>query len=119
MKKDSQLPISRRDLLSRIGAGIGTLGLAGVMQQTGLIKSAAAESLRDSSIAPRSPHFAPKAKRVIQLFMPGGPSQVDTFDYKPEIKKHEGKRPALVDKKSLRNTKNGLMPSPFGFNQYG
>jgi hypothetical protein len=65
------------------------------------------------------PHFAPKAKRVIQLFMPGGPSQVDTFDYKPAIAEHAGKRPESVDRKSLRNTKNGLMPSPFGFKQYG
>jgi hypothetical protein len=72
-----------------------------------------------SPLAPRAPHFAPKAKRVIQLFMPGGPSQVDTFDYKPMLEKHQGQRPELVDRKSLRNTKNGLMKSPFGFKQYG
>jgi len=53
------------------------------------------------------------------LFMPGGPSQVDTFDYKPMIAKHAGERPAVVDKKSLRNTKNGLLPSPFEFRQHG
>jgi hypothetical protein len=70
-------------------------------------------------LAPKPPHFAPKAKRVIQLFMPGGPSQVDTFDYKPELAKHAGQRPQAVDRKSLRNTKGGLMPSPFGFKQYG
>ena len=51
--------------------------------------------------------------------MPGGPSQVDTFDYKPMIAKHAGERPDCVDRKSLRNTKMGLMPSPFGFQQYG
>ena len=56
---------------------------------------------------------------VIQLFMPGGPSQVDTFDYKPQIARHAGQRPKIVDRKTLRNTKNGLMPSPFGFKQYG
>lgn len=115
MHRNPNPPLSRRDALHRIGAGIGTLGLAGVMQQAGLIPSASA----GSSTLPKPPHFAPKAKRVIQLFMPGGPSQVDTFDYKPEIKKHEGKRPKLVDRKTLRNTKNGLMPSPFGFKQYG
>jgi hypothetical protein len=70
-------------------------------------------------LAARPPHFAPRAKHVIQLFMPGGPSQVDTFDYKPEIAKHAGERPAEVDRKSLRNTKNGLFPSPFSFKQYG
>jgi hypothetical protein len=51
--------------------------------------------------------------------MPGGPSQVDTFDYKPEIAKHAGQRPESVDRKSLRNTKMGLMPSPYAFRQYG
>jgi hypothetical protein len=56
---------------------------------------------------------------VIQLFMPGGPSQVDTFDYKPEIAKHAGQRPESVDRKSLRNTKMGLMPSPYAFRQHG
>ncbi len=51
--------------------------------------------------------------------MPGGPSQVDTFDYKPAIAKHAGERPKLVDRKSLRNTKMGLMPSPYKFRQHG
>ena len=51
--------------------------------------------------------------------MPGGPSQVDTFDYKPEIAKHAGERPGSVDRKSLRNTQMGLMPSPYSFKQYG
>ncbi len=51
--------------------------------------------------------------------MPGGPSHVDTFDYKPKIEKYRGQRPKLVDRKTLRNTKNGLFPSPFGFKQYG
>ena len=51
--------------------------------------------------------------------MPGGPSQVDTFDYKPDIVRYAGQRPAEVDRKSLRNTKNGLFPSPYGFKQYG
>jgi hypothetical protein len=72
-----------------------------------------------SPLSPKLSHFAPKAKHVIQLFMPGGPSQVDTFDYKPLIAKHAGERPGMVDRKTLRNTKNGLFPSPFGFKQYG
>lgn len=74
---------------------------------------------RVSPLAPKAPHFAPKAKRIIQLFMPGGPSQVDTFGYEPAIATYAGKRPDLVDRKSLRNTKMGLMPSPFGFKRYG
>lgn len=51
--------------------------------------------------------------------MPGGPSQIDTFDYKPMLAKHAGERPGLVDRKSLRNTKMKLMPCPFGFKQHG
>ncbi|MGY8656723.1 MAG: DUF1501 domain-containing protein [Verrucomicrobiia bacterium] len=105
-------PATRREALGKLGAGFGTLGLAGMLGNVGAATSA-------DPLAPKLPHFAPKAKRVIQLFMPGGPSQVDTFDHKPALKKYEGQRPSVVDRKTLRNTKNGLMPSPFGFKQYG
>jgi len=103
--------LSRRQALSRMGAGFGGMGLA-----TLLAESAQAET---SPLTVKAPHFAPKAKRIIQLFMPGGPSQVDTFDYKPLLAKHAGERPEIVNRKTLRNTKNGLLPSPFGFKQYG
>ena len=103
--------LSRREMLGRIGAGFGSLGLAGVMAADG--------GSADNPLAPRAPHFAPRAKYLIQLFMPGGPSQVDTFDYKPLLARHAGQRPEVVDRKSLRNTKGGLFPSPFGFRQYG
>jgi hypothetical protein len=107
-------PIDRREMLQRIGAGFGTLGLAQLLST-----DPAAAAIPKSPLAPKPPHFAPKAKHVIQLFMPGGPSQVDTFDYKPAIKKYQGQRPKLVDRKTLRNTKNGLFPSPFSFKQFG
>ncbi|MDP6082900.1 MAG: DUF1501 domain-containing protein [Verrucomicrobiota bacterium] len=107
-------PLSRRDALHRIGAGFGSLGLAGLCGNVNT-----ADAAQTSPLAPKAPHFAPKAKHVIQLFMPGGPSHVDTFDYKPMIAKFAGQRPKIVDRKSLRNTKNGLFPSPFGFKQYG
>lgn len=112
--------LTRRDALRKMGAGFGTMGLASVLSQTDLLGSQfAPTSLKPSPLAPKPPHFAPKAKHVIQLFMPGGPSQVDTFDYKPNIAKHAGERPDCVDRKSLRNTKMGLMPSPYSFKQYG
>ena len=118
--RDPCPPVSRRDMLRRIGAGFGSLGLASVMADAGLlVPNSASGALAASPLTPRAPHFAPQAKRVIQLFMPGGPSQVDTFDYKPRIESCAGQRPNIVDRKSLRNTKNGLMPSPFGFKQYG
>ncbi|MCH8924391.1 MAG: DUF1501 domain-containing protein, partial [Planctomycetes bacterium] len=118
--RDPTPPLNRRDVLHRIGAGFGTLGLAGVMADANMLSPAMAATTGGASpLAPKVPHFAPKAKRVIQLFMPGGPSQVDTFDYKPDIKKFAGQRPKTVDRKTLRNTKLGLFPSPFGFKQYG
>ncbi len=119
MHRNPLPPHSRRELLRRIGAGFGSLGLAGVLEQAGLLETRSARAADGSLPGARSPHFAPRAKHVIQLFMPGGPSQVDTFDYKPQIEKYAGQRPKLVDRKTLRNTKNGLMPSPFGFTQYG
>jgi len=112
--------VTRRDALRRIGAGFGTLGLASVFADSGKLNGGVqAAELASSPLAVKPPHFAPKAKRVIQLFMPGGPSQVDTFDHKPAIRKHAGQRPEVVDRKSLRNTKNGLMPSPYRFQRYG
>ncbi|MBT6157100.1 MAG: DUF1501 domain-containing protein [Planctomycetaceae bacterium] len=111
MNEQSLPGVSRRQMLTRMGAGFGTLGMAGMLAETA--------TAAVSPLAPRIPHFAPKAKRVIQLFMPGGPSQVDTFDHKPDLEKYAGQRPQSVNRKSLRNTKNGLMKSPFGFKQYG
>ncbi|MGB3117761.1 MAG: DUF1501 domain-containing protein [Verrucomicrobiales bacterium] len=104
---------TRRDALRKMGAGMGSIGLASLLGQ----QSAPAAPI--NPLAPKAPHFPARAKRVIQLFMPGGPSQVDTFDYKPMLAKHAGERPEVVDRKSLRNTKMGLMPSPFEFKQYG
>ena len=108
--------INRRQALHRMGAGFGSLALAAALSNEH--SAAAMPSTRWSDLT-RGPHFAPKAKRVIQLFMPGGPSQVDTFDYKPKIAEFAGQRPSVVDRKSLRNTTNGLMPSPFSFQPYG
>ena len=114
-------PTTRRGALRQLGAGFGTLGLASVMNQAGMLTNSAEAGLVStaSPLAPKPPHFAPKAKRIIQLFMPGGPSQVDTFDYKPQIARHAGERPDIVNRKSLRNTKMGLMPSPYSFRQHG
>jgi len=105
--------LSRREALMKMGSGFGSLGLASLIGNTN------ASSNNKSPLEPKDPHFEPRAKRIIQLFMPGGPSQVDTFDYKPMIAKHAGQRPDSVNRKTLRNTKMGLMPSPFKFKQYG
>jgi hypothetical protein len=106
-------PQTRREALRKMGAGMGSIGLASLLGQQGALAAAS------NPLAPKQPHFPARAKRVIQLFMPGGPSQVDTFDYKPLLAKHAGERPEIVNRKSIRNTQMGLMPSPFGFQQYG
>lgn len=106
--------LSRRELLSRIGTGLGTLGLAGVLAENGLL----ADTRSSNPLAPKAPHFAPRAKHIIHLFMNGGPSQVDTFDPKPMLEKYHGQRPPASDLKTERRT-GGLMKSPFKFLRRG
>ena len=93
VRKMMRAPKTRREMLKQLGAGFGTIGLAGLIAD----KSPFTSTLHgaNSPLEPKTPHFAPKAKRIIQLFMPGGPSQVDTFDHKPALKEHAGKRPSL------------------------
>jgi hypothetical protein len=109
------LTLSRRELLHRAGMGFGTLGLAGVLQSTGLL--AAAPGVGGEPRRPLGPHFAPKAKRVIFLFMNGGPSHVDTFDPKPALKKHEGQKPTTGE--AAKRAKAGFVASPFEFKPQG
>jgi hypothetical protein len=97
-------PLSRRKMLVRSGAGFGLIGLAGALQSTGSLRAA----------EPAAPHEAPRAKRVIFLFMNGAPSHVDTFDPKPALAEHEGEQPEGVKSKGT-----GYMPSPFQFAAHG
>src|SRR5262245_36076403 len=106
------LPMTRREMLARLGTGLGTLGLATVLADGGLL---AAEPPRNP-LSPKQPHFRPRAKRLIHLFMNGGPSQVDTFDPKPALEKYNGK-PAPADLPTRR--KGNLLMSPFTFAKYG
>src|SRR5438445_1334105 len=103
-------PISRRQLLARVGTGLGTLGLAAMLEQQRL--------LAGNPLAPKTPHFAPKAKHVIHLFMNGGPSQVDTFDPKPALAKYAGKALPSGNLPTERQT-GAAFPSPFKFQKYG
>jgi hypothetical protein len=96
---------SRREALRRMGAGFGSLAMTALL---------AGETSADS-LVPRSPHFRARAKRVIFLFMPGGPSQVDTFDPKPRLTKDHGKpSPKLY----LGQTRK-LLASPWTFGKHG
>jgi hypothetical protein len=110
--------LSRRSLLGRMGTGLGTLGLAGLLLDEGLLGAASAATAPASPLAPRASHFPARVKRVIHLFMNGGPSQVDTFDPKPMLEKHNGEKPPAAEIKTERRT-GGLMMSPFKFHPCG
>src|SRR5213080_958220 len=93
---------SRRDFLRRTGSGAGMIGLATLLADSGLLGSsahAAAPAEAINPLAPKNPHFAAKAKSVIWLFMNGGQSQVDTWDYKPELTRRDGQELKGFDNK--------------------
>ena len=108
-------PLSRRDMLTRGAMGFGGLALSGLMQGD-------AYASVSNPLAPKDPHFAPKAKSCIFLYMDGGPSQVDTFDYKPALEKYNGHDPRQAMGK-LEPTQfdniGKVMKSPWEFKQYG
>jgi len=128
--------LSRRDFWFKAGMGIGGLALTDLLAHDGLLAAAPAndpgsclgsEGITDSPYLPKPPHFKPRAKSVIHLFMSGGVSHVDTFDYKPELEKHHGVALgagiAGVDGDGQVIVRQGypgpLMKSPFKFKQHG
>jgi len=101
-----QCVFSRREFLTRTGTGFGMMALGGL-----------ANGARRPHV-PKSPHFAPKAKRVVHLFMNGGPSQVDTFDPKPILTKLHGQPLPQKNFRTERRTGHA-MGSPYAFKRYG
>src|SRR6478609_6727322 len=83
--------LTRRHFFRECGVGVGKIALATLLTDAFASRSSAAPAHGADPLALRPPHFAPKAKRVIHLFMAGAPSQLDLFDYKPELAKLEGK----------------------------
>ena len=119
---------SRRHLLASAGGGAGMLALASLLADEGLLsRAAAADSATNPPTANLNPlaahpgHFAAKAKSVIWLFMNGGPSQVDTWDYKPELEKRDGQELKGFDKNTgfFTGQVGPVMKSPFKFAQHG
>jgi hypothetical protein len=97
-------------MLRSSALGFGWLAFADLLAQ--------AEAKADP-LAPRKPHFEPKAKRVIFLFMHGGPSQVDTFDYKPKLTADTGKPLPFAKPRVVSSQTGNLLASPWKFKQYG
>ena len=97
---------SRRDMLQQSALGFGSLALTSLLQA-------------ENPLAAKRPHFPPRAKRVIFLFMKGGPAHMDTFEYKPLLQRDHGK-PLPFDKPKVTFAKTGnLLASPWQFKPYG
>src|SRR5260221_9182391 len=122
--------LSRRDLLKKAGGGLGIFALADLIASNAAFADNPQSAIRNPQstnpqsanpqladpLAPRPPHYAPKAKSIIWLFMEGAPSGVDLFDPKPELTKRHGQKMAI----DVFNGNPGpLMKSPFTFRQYG
>jgi len=93
---EDPLTVTRRHFFRECGVGIGKIALASLLTDAFSARAFARpienrKSKIENPLAPKPPHFRPKAKRVIHLFMAGAPSQLDLFDYKPELTKYEGK----------------------------
>src|SRR3954462_11266121 len=103
----NQFKTSRRQMLRQFANGFGMLGLANIFSS----------DLLASSITPA--HYAPKAKRIIFLFMSGGPSHVDTFDPKPKLQAQSGKPLPFAMPKLVRTKTGNLLGSPYKFKKHG
>ncbi len=104
--------VSRRAALGQMGAGFGSLALTALLAE---------DASANGPLAVRKPHFPPKAKRVIMLFMFGGPSHIDTFDPKPVLKRDNGKPLPFAKPRIISFPRRGgdLIASPFEFKQHG
>jgi hypothetical protein len=106
-------PMTRRQMLRAASAGFGYLALAGLSTEAALADD-------KNPLAPKPGHHPARAKRVIFLFMHGGPSQVDTFDYKPRLQKEDGKDLPFEPSKLVSvGTKRKLFASPWKFARHG
>jgi len=110
--------LTRRDFLSRCGLGFGIVGLANLLTPLPNGLTAAELPNAGSPLAPRSPHFPAKAKRVIHIFANGGPSHVDTFDPKPALARLHG-QPLPMDNLPTERRTGAAFQSPFKFQKYG
>src|SRR5262245_243039 len=108
------MSVARRWFLEQCGIGLGAIAAQSLLGR---------EAFAASPLAPRKPHFAPKAKRVIFLFMAGAPSHLDLFDYKPELAKFGGTLPPADLLKGYRaafiNPSSTLLAPKFKFAKHG
>lgn len=111
--------LNRRELLHRSGLGMGALGLMGVMADAQSLTAQAKSGAGPlNPLAPKQPHFEPRAKRIIHLFANGGPSHVDSWDEKPKLKQYHGQKLPTENLRTERPT-GAAFGSPFVFRPYG
>src|SRR5262249_50601029 len=114
---------SRRDFLFQSSGGIGGLALAQMLFDQKLLAQApnnacAATQIANNPMAPKAPHFKPRAKAVISIFNTGGVSQMETFEYKPKLEKYAGQ--VLTGDVRVHDGRPGpIMPGIFQFKKYG
>ncbi|MFN7921657.1 MAG: DUF1501 domain-containing protein [Bryobacteraceae bacterium] len=109
------IDVSRRGFFTRLIDGVHGAALASLLMGDGALAE------RQYDLTPKKPHFEPKAKAVIHLFMNGGPSQVDLYDPKPALEKFAGSKPSrdIVNQIEFADQIGVMMPSPFKFKRYG
>ena len=115
--------ISRRQVLAGMAGGFGTVALAALLPEYDPQSAVVADPLDQGKaldpLSPKQPHFPPKVKHVIYLYMDGGPSQVDTFDPKPMLAKYDGKPFSLKIEPTQFDNIGQTMASPWKFQQHG
>jgi hypothetical protein len=112
-------PLTRREMLRQCANGFGAVALAGLLAEPAFGRTKADQSSNTDPLAPRPPHFRPKAKNVIFLFMDGGPSQVDTFDPKPRLAKEHGQPIKMKVPPTQFNNVGAVLQSPWTFRRCG
>ncbi len=120
MENEHNLRLTRRHFFKQTGFGIGSLALASLLNEN--IFAAPAQASQNP-FATKAPHFAPKVKNIIYLFMAGAPSQIDLFDYKPKLKQYDGQNIPDEFIKGERfafiKGRPKLLGSPYEFKQHG
>ncbi len=115
--------VARRHFFAECGIGVGKVALSLLLGESVRGGAFAGTGLPENPLAPRKPHFAPKAKRVIHLFMAGAPSQLDLFDQKPELARLEGKPlpPSVIrgQRYAFIRSDAAVLGPRFKFAQYG
>ena len=111
--------LTRRETLIEAGGGFGAIALSWLLEQNRAQAATTQPVPRAYDLKPKQPHFAPKAKRVIFIYISGGPSTIDMWDPKPGLQKYDGKPAPFEIKGRALNGSQQIMASPWAFQRYG